>query len=199
MKKKISLLAVLLLATCVTAYSVSGTYAKYTSSKDLTDTARVAKWDIKLGTESLWSSTASFNLFNYTDSNVDVDGADNNSKVIAPGTTGTIALPKITNASEVTASYSISLAVTNDSGIPLEFSTDGSHWYSTSDIASTKVTGSLAMGATQTNATSIQWRWAFERGADAALEANDGDDTALGIDGDATVTVEATITATQVD
>ena len=38
----------LLMAVVVTGYSVAGTYAKYTSSLDFADEARVATWGFKL-------------------------------------------------------------------------------------------------------------------------------------------------------
>ena len=45
MKRRTLAFGGLLMAVAVTGYSVSGTYAKYTSKIDLTDEARVAKWD----------------------------------------------------------------------------------------------------------------------------------------------------------
>ena len=46
--KKMSVLTVLVMLVTLTAYSVSGTYAKYTSKIDMTDEARVAKWELLL-------------------------------------------------------------------------------------------------------------------------------------------------------
>ena len=45
MKKRTMAVGGLLMAVAMTSYSVAGTYAKYTSKIDLTDDARVAKWD----------------------------------------------------------------------------------------------------------------------------------------------------------
>ena len=51
--KNIKMLAIaaLLVAVAVTSYSVSGTYAKYTTSKTYADSARVAKWGIGMTNE----------------------------------------------------------------------------------------------------------------------------------------------------
>ena len=62
MKKRLSILAVLLLAITVTAYSVSGTYAKYTSNAAGTSTARVAKWAFQINDNDVTNSFT-FNLF----------------------------------------------------------------------------------------------------------------------------------------
>lgn len=194
MKKKMSLLAVLLMAVAVTAYSVSGTYAKYTSSTDSkSDTARVAKWDIDFNTLDTTNHTFTFNLFNTivdTDGNGETDvlskAAD---KVIAPGTKGEFIISLLNN-SEVTANYSIDFTVTNDDGIPVEFSVDnGTTWTTTlADIGDTE----LSKDSSEPTAVKVQWRWAFERNDDA-------DDTTLGLDGIATIEVAAKVTATQVD
>ena len=95
MNKKIKLGIVLSLVTILSFYSVSGTFAKYTSSIDLSDEARVALWDFDL--------TRDVDLFH--DSYIDKNGAyvksfgcktvTENGKekeicdnVIAPGTSG---------------------------------------------------------------------------------------------------------------
>lgn len=44
--KKMSIVTALIMLVTITTYSVSGTYAKYTSQIDLTDEARVAKWSL---------------------------------------------------------------------------------------------------------------------------------------------------------
>lgn len=98
MKKKMAILATLLIAVVGTGFSVSGTYAKYVSEINLSDEARVAKWQIGLGT----GIDTELDLFksSYTyDANgvvvealsrdldpTDVTGAKDN--VVAPGTKG---------------------------------------------------------------------------------------------------------------
>ena len=50
-----------LLSTCV----ISGTFAKYTSSYTASDTATIAKWDIKFENDSAAATAEfTFNLFN---------------------------------------------------------------------------------------------------------------------------------------
>ena len=96
MKKKLTVLGALLMAVVVTGYSVSGTYAKYVSKVDLTDEARIAKFELKAtdknGNElkgehafNLFADSYSYNGYKYVKSM-------GNDDVIAPGTTGTFAL-----------------------------------------------------------------------------------------------------------
>lgn len=201
MKKKMSILAALVLAVIVTGYSVSGTYAKYTSTFNGTsDTARVAKWAFKVGdladsSAAGASNTFTFNLFDTikdTDGSVEADVASKNTdKVIAPGTQGefTIALQ---NLSEVTAMYGIDYTVVNDGNIPIEFSNDGSTWSNDiTDVTASETTTKLAMNAGSDTEVTIKWRWAFD--------GNDTTDTDLGKVGLATVQVKADVTVTQVD
>lgn len=73
MKKKMSILGALVLAVVVTAASVSGTYAKYTSSFSASDNATVAKWVV---TES---DAQQFKLFETTSNNATANN------LVAPG------------------------------------------------------------------------------------------------------------------
>lgn len=85
MKKKLTVLATLLLAVLVTASSVSGTYAKYVSSYEKTDSARVAQWALNELTD--------INLFKDSYDAI-LDGTEtdakstNKDKIVAPGTSG---------------------------------------------------------------------------------------------------------------
>lgn len=82
MKKRLSIIAVLVMSVIVTAYSVSGTYAKYTSTAGVSDNARVAQFYVNNGIED----TGIFkNAYELGKDNVIVKGKDN-AKVIAPGT-----------------------------------------------------------------------------------------------------------------
>ena len=59
-------MALVLLITLLAVILVSGTYAKYTTSASGTDTATVAKWSIKFGSEDIAKSqtkTLSIDLF----------------------------------------------------------------------------------------------------------------------------------------
>ena len=215
MRKRLSILAVLLLAVAISAYSVGGTYAKYTSTfTGSSSTARVAKWAFTVGNETTaLANDFAFDLFaTINDSNgtsaetdVDVDGVDSDGddigdeKVIAPGTSGSFNL-KLYNQSEVNATYAINYTVT-PAGVPLEFSVNnGADW--TSDLTDVTATA-INMGA---NADiTIMWRWAFTVDDDGTTDTVDeaavrnAADTALGLVGTATPSVTAAITVTQVD
>ena len=194
MKKRLSILAVLVLAITVTAYSVSGTYAKYTSDfTGATSTARVAKWAFEINDTAV-STTFDFDLFeSVNDSNVKTGTNEN---IIAPGTTGSFAI-KLANKSEVNANYTVDYTVTNTANIPVEFSIDGTNW--TTSLAD--VTTPVAINKGGTAPITIYWRWAFTGDASANYTAtqNDGTDTTLGLAGSAVITVNAAVTVTQVD
>lgn len=203
MKKKLSILAVLLLAVVTTAYSVSGTYAKYTSTFETSSTARVAKWAIKFGADETTSSTTfTFNLFDTikdTDGNDEADVKDGGTleNIIAPGTQGSFNI-QLYNASEVNAEYTLDLTLTNNDNIPVEFSKDGTKWET--DITKLNITNDdpaeISMGK-ESEVVTIQWRWPY---SDSAVTGKDDEkDTDLGEAGLATLQVDAKITATQVD
>lgn len=208
MKKKMSLLVALVLAVVVTGYSVSGTYAKYTSQATGTATARVAKWafdvnDAKKSTQT----TFTFDLFktinDTLDGNEETDvkkAGTGETAIIAPGTQGSFDIV-LTNKSEVTAEYAIDYTVTNTGFIPVEFSVDnGATW--TTDLADVVADGTTKLAMDNgSNTITVQWRWAFV-GADSEnyKAQTDAADTALGeADTAATLTVTAAVTATQVD
>lgn len=97
MKKKMTVLGVLLMAVMVSAYSVSGTYAKYVSSVDVTDEARVAKWQLQytdkdngLTDVTAATTTQEINLFkeSYTFNGKTYAESLSNGKIVAPGLKG---------------------------------------------------------------------------------------------------------------
>ena len=177
-----------LLSTC----AISSTFAKYTSESTGTATARVAKWDILFGEgETTMSETFTFDLFSTlydptaNSPETDVKTGDDVTR-IAPGTQGSFAV-KITNNSEVTATYEIDYTVTNSASIPVQFSVDnGTSW--TDDLTDVAAV-TLAMGSSET--ITVQWKWEFS--------GNDSTDTGLGEKGTDTLIVSAKVTATQVD
>lgn len=183
--------ALVLVATCL----VTGTWAKYTSTKALTsDTATVAKWDIKVEGSSMVTGTPTinFNLFttivDTKDGNADEDVE---TKKIAPGTKGSFELD-VKNDSEVNATFEIAFTATNDSGVPLQFSTDGENWENNISDINVEAT-TVNMGDTGT--ITVYWQWVFTTDA-----SGDTSDTTLGTMATApTVQVTATITAKQVD
>ena len=210
-KNKLSRLAILLLVLVIVAIMlVAGTYAKYTSEATGSDTAKVAKWSIKLAGNEIAtgsSETVTIDLFSTVK---DTGGSANETDVatgkkIAPGTSGTFDLA-IKNESEVNAKYTLTSEVTNDDDIPIEFSVDGgTAWTTTIDTSASAE--NLAMNETKT--INVMWRWAFEGTGSTNFTSsqNDTTDTTLGIaartaataDAVPSVTVEVTVTATQVD
>lgn len=198
----------LVLLSVISMGSVAGTYAKYTSSETDTDTARVAKWDVKIGNDA----TFAFNLFDTildSDDSAETDVKDGKptENIIAPGTKGAFSID-ITNDSEVNANLLASFKETNTSNIPLQYrlSYNGTAGDWEDSIADLEVPDNTYLpfepGATNANkgTIKIEWQWVYEKGADqTAIDANDLADTTLGEAGTATVTVEATLGATQRD
>lgn len=96
MKKKMMILAVLFLAVVVTGFSVSGTYAKYISAVDVTDEARVAKWQLqykdKYGVTDVTEATTTqeIDLFkeSYTFNGKTYAESLSNGNIVAPGLKG---------------------------------------------------------------------------------------------------------------
>ena len=209
---RITRFAILILAlTMITLMIVSGTFAKYTSSATGSDTATVAKWSIKVGSGdgveiAGSSSTVSFDLFSTIKdedggSEADVAGKASGTavgstsataKIIAPGTSGSFDII-VKNESEVNATYSIAFE-SNNTSIPIEFSTDGTTWKST--LSEANVTNAAINMNSAAQTKTVYWRWAYDVSA-----ARDTSDTNLGVAAQtspASVTLSATITATQV-
>ena len=198
--KTVKFMALVLFVTILAIILVSGTYAKYTTSATGSDTATVAKWSIKLGDEDIAKSTEktfTIDLFS-TITNTDGTGEKNVKKtdgsLIAPGTMGSFTLASLKNESEVNAKYSVTYTLSNESGVPLEFTTnkdDESSWKS--DFTAVNVSNeALATDATATTAT-VYWRWAFTKDT-----ARDTSDTTLGTT-TPTVTLTAKIDVEQAD
>ena len=208
---KITRFAILILAlTMITLMIVSGTFAKYTSSATGSDTATVAKWSIKVGSGdgveiAGSSSTVSFDLFSTIKdedggSEADVAGKASGTavgstsataKIIAPGTSGSFDII-VKNESEVNATYSIAFE-SNNTSIPIEFSTDGTTWKST--LSEANVTNAAINMNSAAQTKTVYWRWAYNVSA-----ARDTTDTNLGVAAQtspASVTLSATISATQ--
>ena len=184
----------LLVAVLLTTCAISGTFAKYVSTSNGSDSARVAKWDIKLE-DAAMTNTFTFDLFNTvkdsngTDNETDVKAGEGET-IIAPGTSGSFEI-NLKNDSEVNAKYAIAYTVTNENDIPVEYKIGDGEW--TSDLATLNATDvDINMGASA--AVTVQWRWAY-----SVDDTKDAADTTLGLAGTATITVAADVTVTQVD
>jgi len=199
--KKMSIFALLLAAVVATSYSVSGTYAKYTTTfQSNTDSARVAQWAFKVEEGTVETKTFEFDLFN-TVTNVDGSAEENLDKtdgtIIAPGTAGSFTLD-LANTSEVDATYTIDYTV-EKGNIPLEFKVGNGEWTSTLVDVTTPV--KIARNNGEDHIT-IQWRWVYEvtnndETPENETEVRDNADTTLGKAGTDTVTVSAKVVATQ--
>ena len=190
----VRLVAALAVTMMFTMCFVGGTFAKYTSSATGTDSATVAKWDIKVGgTNIATNDTFTFDLFKtIKDSNgsdVESDMSPVDGTIIAPGTRGSFDIV-IKNDSQVNATYAIDYTVTTTNNIPVKFSVDGTNWFDDINYLDVRSVA-INMGATAT--VTVQWMWEFER--------IDGDtqDTTLGSAASATLTVSAAVSAIQVD
>ena len=190
----VRLVAALAVTMMFTMCFVGGTFAKYTSSATGTDSATVAKWDIKVGgTNIATNDTFTFDLFKtIKDSNGTADETDMSpvdGTIIAPGTRGSFDIV-IKNDSQVNATYAIDYTVTTTNNIPVKFSVDGTNWFDDINYLDVRSVA-INMGATAT--VTVQWMWEFER--------IDGDtqDTTLGSAASATLTVSAAVSAIQVD
>ena len=195
--KTIKIILITLLIAMIALILVSGTYAKYTSSASGSATARVAKWSFNVGKNNdiVTTNTFIFNLFdtindtNGTDKETDVVSA-NADKVIAPGTSGSFDLV-LENKSETSAKYGITYTITNTASIPVKFSVNGKDWTDTLDAVEADDVNTKLDANTGAKTIKIQWKWAY-----------DGDDTTdvnLGKVGTAKLTVQADVTATQID
>lgn len=207
MKKRNIILGSLIAAVAITSYSVSGTYAKYTSTVSVTDTARVAKWGIA-------SANKTINLFSdsYTNaqSNADVTAANGNvAKIVAPGTSGIYAFdfnkdyaPETdyivkfaNNGSTDGTNGKIKYFVTKvaNTAAVTNFDTlfpDGTTSYATVDALvaqmSTLSATPVEAGTVDTSVYVIGWKWDFEKmtddgtGGTIADAATDTSDTNLG-------------------
>lgn len=197
---------------------VSGTFAKYTSQATGSDSARVAKWSIKVGTTEIANATPQtiiFDLFNTVKDTAGADEADvkvgSGETIVAPGTSGNFELV-LTNESEVTAQLALAVdPAETDNNIPLQFSVDGTNWKDSLALALADVAvADLKLGFTGNSSAlptsktvNVQWRWVFEGTTEGAHTGQtDVTDTDLGIAAQGTAptySVTLKVTATQVD
>ncbi len=202
---------VLVAVVAVGSYFVAGTYAKYTSRISGSDAAQVAKWAWDYnGTAITGNNTVSFDLFNtILDEATDAAEGDVVANKIAPGTYGSFEF-SFQNKSEVTATYDLDVeavkgaAVTNAN---IEYSLvggDSANDWTTNLARLASAEGTLAVGDPVVTKT-IYWRWAY-----SVSDAQDALDTQVGFnadkynnattsDADKTITINASVTFTQVD
>ncbi len=216
MKKFVLLLLVL---TIIALILVSSTYAKYTTTASASSVATIAKWDIVIneGTpDETKLETATFDLFetivdtvdDAMDTEVANDGTTNTR--IAPGTKGEFSMT-VTNNSEVDAQFGINFTQTVTGGVtlPIVFSMTVDGGTATAGLTNIAPT-EIAMGATKTIV--VSWEWPYETGTNTVAGGNADQDITTEATGDAadtiigiaartatTITIDADITATQLD
>lgn len=199
--------SVLLVAVILTTCAISGTFAKYVTSKSGSDTARVAKFGVvvdnsgALFLEDYAKNDGSYNLGTNT-----VESSDT-SKVVAPGTTHSNTDVVLTGIPEV--AVKVTYEITNltisgdwtdgdgDEYFPIIFKVAGTDYYigktaqinsfaTLVDAVKTAVAGYSKTYAPKTDlsekasdALDITWRWEFESDTLGAYQTDDKD-TALG-------------------
>ena len=212
MKKKnynsIKIFAILLLLVMLVLMLIVGTYAKYTTEIEGSDSSVVAKWAWQINDTDVSKSDTEFS-FNLFDTIKDTSDGNNETDVkstkIAPGTKGSFEI-KVENLSEVNANYNLTLKENKGqdvSNAKIEYSIIGTDeatdW--TTDINTFNLTNTLLDMETGSNTLTVYWRWAY-----SPSETQDDADTAVGFaaansasDADKTITVKATLNFTQVD
>lgn len=196
MKKTRNILVLsLALLSIVSMGSVAGTYAKYTTTKTSSDSARVAKWGIGI--------TNQIDLFDASyigsESETDVVASDGEN-VVAPGTTGTYTF-RVTGAPETNYTIAVAATVTDQIGRIKYYLDDEAK---TTALTAAQLEAKLeelysnqvfAANADSESEHTITWEWLIEETVEENLL--DATDTILGDEGTKTVEIEVTITATQ--
>ena len=219
--KMMRIASVLLIAVILTTCAISGTYAKYVTSADNNDSARVAKFGVKV------TATASTFAKEYTTDDGNVVGTIAKSvvsttDVVAPGTKGDMAAFTITGTPEVAVRVAftgtlelgdrwkdkdgnyycpIEITVGDKTYKGLEYnSTDAFKAAVNTKIASYKqdyAAGTdLSSITVRNNAPAISWKWAFEDNDDEK-DTYLGDQAAVG--NAAKISLSVTATVTQID
>ena len=215
--KMMRIAAFLLVAVILTTCAISGTFAKYVTSGNGSDTARVAKWGVNVtGTAETFAQTYEKNDNGFTlATNTVVSTQD----VVAPGTSGNMAAFTITGTPEVavrvkfTGTLELGDKWVDASGnyyCPIEITVGSDTFngttYASADEFEAAVNAKIAtyskdyvagtdLSTIGGNAPVITWKWAFE--------GNDVNDTYLGdqaaAGNAATISLDVTATVTQID
>lgn len=194
------LLVLTLLSTCV----ISGTFAKYTTSANATDNARIAKWGVVV------EATADAFTENDDDTVISFVSGEN---VLAPGTDGNLCGLTITGQPEVSvkidATAELELeywAVDSAYYCPLVI-TVGTKEFKGNDYADAEafekavedaIVAEIAVASVDPNtnladSVAVTWAWAYEGNDDVK-------DTALGnATTPATISIAVSVTVTQID
>ncbi len=206
--KMMRIASILLVAVLISTCAIAGTYAKYVTKGEGTDTARVAKWGVTVtatGEAFAKEYKTDDTAFTETNSVISTD------KVIAPGTKGNVAAVALAGTPEVAVrvSYAVKIEKSNNwkdgtgaEYFPIVFTLNNETV--TLDELATKVealTKDYAAGtdlSTVAQALALTWEWPF-----STSDANDVKDTDLGnqavLGNAATLSITVTATVTQID
>ena len=210
MKLASGLLVLCLMTTCV----IGATLAKYVTSGNGTDTARVAKWGVKI------TGAAETFAKEYAKDDTGVTLAGNTvvstEDVVAPGTSGSMTAFAINGTPEVAVNVAFTgVLELGDKWAysdaiyycPLEITVGDTTFkgtnYTSADLFEEAVENKIAtytkdyaantdLSTIGANAPAISWKWAYEGNDDVK-------DTYLGDQGLATISLEVTVTVTQID
>lgn len=212
------LASVLLVAVILTTCAISGTFAKYVTSGNGSDTARVAKFGVTVtGTADTFKETYAKDNTGFT---LDANTVVSTEKVVAPGTSGSMAAFTITGTPEV--AVRVSFAGTLELGdkwvdsastyyCPIEITVGDTTYkgkdYTSADEFETAVNDKIAtyskdyaagtdLSTISANTPAVSWKWAFE-GNDDVKDTYLGDQAAAG--NAATISLDVTATVTQID
>ena len=214
----VRLVAVLAVTMMFTMCFVGGTFAKYTSSGKGTDTATVAKWGVSIeGTADTFKETYAKNDDSFT---IDANTVVSTEDVVAPGTSGSMAAFTITGTPEVAVNVAFTGTLelgdkwvdsTSAYYCPIEITVGETTFkgtaYASADEFEAAVNAEIKtykkdyaagtdLRTIGSNAPAISWKWAFE-GNDDVKDTYLGDQAAAGHP--ATISLEVTVTVTQID
>ncbi len=219
-----ALLVAVLLSTC----AISGTFAKYVTADEGSDSARVAKWGVTVAAESFGMFETDYAKDDTTatftgDYSVSSSDGDN---LLAPGTSGSFASIAITGEPEVAVDVSIvaEVAVSGKwiaDGVfycPVVVTVGGEDIsgldYDSADAFAAAIKAEIDgksaqyapgedLGAIYNNTNlDLAWAWAFEDATGSKQNQSDEKDTELGgyaVAEDLTIAIGVEITVTQID
>lgn len=216
--KMMRIASVLLVAVILTTCAISGTFAKYVTSGNGSDNARVAKFGVTVtGTADTFKETYAKNDTGFT---LAANSVVSTEDVVAPGTSGSLAAFTIIGTPEV--AVRVAFAGTLELGdkwedegnayyCPIEVTVGDATFkgtsYASADEFEAAVNAKIAtyskdyvagtdLSTIGGNAPAITWNWAFE-GNDNDKDTYLGDQAAAG--NAATISLDITATVTQID
>ncbi len=213
--------SVLLIAVLMSTCAISGTFAKYVTSAEGTDTARVAKFGVAI-TANGSTFAEQYDTHDPNFVGVHTKSVISTDKVVAPGTNGDMTSMKLSGTPEVAVkvSYVADFALSDNWTVeggkfycPLKICVEGTYVDGLTfdnKAAFEAAVEALINGWTKSydpgtdlstvdgDSVSVSWEWPFSTSVE-----NDAKDTWLGnqaaADNPATVTLTITTTVTQID